>query len=263
MCTIVENKNGWLPIDCLVYRRKYLIEGTCSTDVDAVHRRHGFQKGLTLFAGHWRIVETCFATFESASILDSCTEWKHVATGTSCRIMQVNSILHYCILFGMSLFPHEASVPDEQGMLPLHIAAATVDKNDRQSTHKIQKLVRMCPGAALVKTRTCRLPIALAVESGKRFQDVRALLEAAPETVATFNESTHMYPFMAAVEDNCKLATVSDPSRLQSGIPWICMHSCHLNIAMLGILMQGLSKIWSFKHCACLKLEVCLTCLEL
>jgi hypothetical protein len=71
----------------------------------------------------------------------------------------------------------------------------------------------------LVKTRTCRLPIALAVESGKRFQDVRALLEAAPETVATFNESTHMYPFMAAVEDNCKLATVSDPSRLQSGIP--------------------------------------------
>ena len=104
------------------------------------------------------------------------------------------------------LNPDHMHEKNKIGRLPLSIAVASPYWNNHPRLFKslLQLLMKHCPEAVSVQDWMGRLPLALAIESGKTWNNcIRLLLEAEPRALSTRDELSRMYPFMlASVKQN-------------------------------------------------------------
>ena len=112
----------------------------------------------------------------------------------SCVVTRCEPLL---IRFAAALYPEQLRERDERtGRLPLHITSAL---SCERSANSIDKTVlRLWPRGAWGHDNEGRLAINLAIESGKPWRFVRALLLCAPPSLLTRDTKTQMMPFMIA-----------------------------------------------------------------
>ena len=97
------------------------------------------------------------------------------------------TLLEYALL----LHPKQLLIPDENGQLPLHIAAGRTDAVN------VKDILRACPEATIVRDHEGRLPIELAVASGWSWKDgIGQLLSANPTSLETLNVDERLYPWI-------------------------------------------------------------------
>jgi len=111
------------------------------------------------------------------------------------------------LAFSLQILPGETKVFNEDGNLPLHIAASappyeTTVPPELAPGRPIHLLLNRSPEGAMKVNKKGRLPLHLALESGKTLNNgVDALVEAFPESVRMRDPVTLLYPFqMAAVK---------------------------------------------------------------
>ena len=111
------------------------------------------------------------------------------------------------LAFSLQILPGETKVFNEDGNLPLHIAASappyeTTVPPELAPGRPIHLLLNRSPEGAMKVNEKGRLPLHLALESGKTLENgVDALVEAFPESVRMRDPVTLLYPFqMAAVK---------------------------------------------------------------
>ena len=93
--------------------------------------------------------------------------------------------------YAMLLHPEQLVIPDENGQLPLHIAAS------RSDTIILTDILGACPGASRLRNGQGQLPFELAVESGRQWTDgVGQLLEANPGSLEALNVDERVYPLI-------------------------------------------------------------------
>jgi hypothetical protein len=134
----------------------------------------------------------------------------------------------------ISVYRSELTVKDENGRLPLHIAATNAKTNrshDAQS--KISMLLAEYPGAARIPDASGRLPIYIALESGIAWDEegIQDLFALDPKVISNRDSVTSLYPFMlAAVGAGRRLPFTTDAAET---------HECQL------VLDHSLSTIYS------------------
>ena len=113
------------------------------------------------------------------------------------------------LAFSLQILPGETKVFNEAGSLPLHIASSappyeTTVPPELAPGRPIHLLLNRSPEGAMKVNKKGRLPLHLALESGKTLDNgVEALVEAFPESVRMRDPVTLLYPFqMAAVKRN-------------------------------------------------------------
>ena len=98
----------------------------------------------------------------------------------------------------ISVYRNELAVKDEDGRLPLHIAATNATTNrsyDVQS--KISMLLTELPEAVRVTDASGRLPIYIALESGTAWEEgIQDLFALEPKVIGNRDCVTSLYPFM-------------------------------------------------------------------
>ena len=92
-----------------------------------------------------------------------------------------------------------ASLPvPSSSLLPLHIVAQTPSYIPRHFEHyeqsSLEQVLATYPGAARIK-RNNRLPLHMAILSGKSFYDVKILVDAEPVALCCLDYETNLYPF--------------------------------------------------------------------
>ena len=108
------------------------------------------------------------------------------------------------LAFSLQILPGETKVFNEDGNLPLHIAASappyeTTVPPELAPGRPIHLLLNRSPEGAMKVNKKGRLPLHLALESGKTLENgVDALVEAFPESVRMRDPVTLLYPFQMA-----------------------------------------------------------------
>ena len=94
------------------------------------------------------------------------------------------------------LCEQDASLKDSRGNLPLHLAAAQTG----EESNLIPLLLDRYPEASAISNEEGRLPLSLAIESGKSWDKggIRRLVKEAPQVLCIRDVKTHLYPFMLA-----------------------------------------------------------------
>lgn len=105
---------------------------------------------------------------------------------------------------------------DADGRLPLHIIAASRNSDKAKVKQVIFALVQLYPEAAAIPDFSGKLPLTLALESGKGWDEgVHVLLDAYPDAVFRCDLSLRMYPFMIATGNDRISEEESSESRSQ------------------------------------------------
>jgi ankyrin repeat protein len=155
---------------------------------------------------------------------------------------------HHFVRSAIKLFPWQLRERDEDGYLPLQLAAMCqrpkgIDENqywlpkginkkalyvrclreDRSHDNTISIFLEGDRGTASVLDKDMKLPLHWAIETGKQWDEgVQSLVDAAPLALATRDGQRHLYPFMmAAIAGNLSLTLhilLANPMVLQSGI---------------------------------------------
>ena len=108
------------------------------------------------------------------------------------------------LAFSLQILPSEIKVVNEEGDLPLHIAASAPPYESTMPPElapgrPIHLLLNRSPQGAMRVNQKGRLPIHLALESGKTLDNgVDALVDAFPESVRMRDPVTLLYPFQLA-----------------------------------------------------------------
>lgn len=171
-----------------------------------------------------------------------CSHWRVVhAVGS------VPSPQHF-VRSAIKLHPWQLRERDEEGYLPLHRAAKCerpegIDEGqywlpkginkkalykrchpeNRSEDNTVSIFIHAYPEAARVLDNDLRLPLHLAIQTDKQWDEgVRSIVNAAPLALATRDPDNHLYPFMmAAMCDNLNLTLellLSNPMMVQSGL---------------------------------------------
>jgi Ankyrin repeats (3 copies) len=127
------------------------------------------------------------------------------------------------ILFAIELFPALLKEKDEvSGQLPLAIAAGSRQRSSQRSQELLQLLIRCFPQAARVSDFAGRYPLALALDSGKGWDNgVAMLFQAAPDLIHGRDRVTGLPPALLSasatlhISDKCN--TCSDT---QTPLAW-------------------------------------------
>mmetsp|Transcript_3882 Transcript_3882/g.8177 ORF Transcript_3882/g.8177 Transcript_3882/m.8177 type:complete len:588 (+) Transcript_3882:164-1927(+) len=105
--------------------------------------------------------------------------------------------------FSLKIFPTQLKQKNDEGNLPLHVAASSPiyikQESEPSNEPMISKFLKLYPEGARKLNRAGRFPLTLALESGKTLSNgVKLIIDAAPKAVITRDIKTHMYPFMLA-----------------------------------------------------------------
>lgn len=125
------------------------------------------------------------------------------------------------LAFSLQILPAEIKVVNEDGNLPLHIAASAppYESNippELAPGRPIHLLLNQSPQGAMRVNQEGRLPIHLALESGKTLDNgVDALVDAFPESVRMRDPVTLLYPFQMAAAKRDEV--VDEVDRTTSG----------------------------------------------
>jgi len=108
------------------------------------------------------------------------------------------------LAFSLQILPMEIQVVNEDGNLPLHIAASappyeTNKPAELASGRPIHLLLNRFPAGSKKLSRKGRLPLHLALASGKTLDNgIDALVDSFPESVRMRDPETMLFPFMLA-----------------------------------------------------------------
>ena len=120
------------------------------------------------------------------------------------------------LAFSLQILPAEIKVVNEEGNLPLHIAASAPPYEstippELAPGRPIHLLLNRSPQGAMRVNQEGRLPIHLALESGKTLDNgVDALVDAFPESVRMRDPVTLLYPFQMAAAKRDKVVDEID-----------------------------------------------------
>ena len=104
------------------------------------------------------------------------------------------------LMFATQVCRDEMCQCDPRGCLPLHLACDAPN-----ACHSLSIVLSAYPGAACVADAEGRLPLEIAIASGKKWEDgVEMIFLANPAAVLHQDPNTHLYPFMQG-------ATLADP----------------------------------------------------
>ena len=179
----------------------------------------------------------------------------HAASAVDCprAVVKISTIIH----------PHQVEELDEQNMTPLLIAAIApifkvrdlsdegylledrihgdenCDNRDDDEHHMdelqpsvVEILIAASSDSACVPNSLGRLPLHLAIASGKKWENgVEAILHAYPDALTMQDPLTRLYPFLLAAE--CQTSETNtifelirtNPALLQSGIDFSCQET--------------------------------------
>jgi len=102
----------------------------------------------------------------------------------------------------LELHPEEIERVDQNGNLPLHVAAGMPPSY--QKGNYIKTLFDMYPQAASRRNNDGKLPLMFAIESGKSWSDgVEVILKAFPAASIERDKRTNLFPFMVAAQKSC------------------------------------------------------------
>lgn len=156
----------------------------------------------------------------------------------------------------LRLYSHHVDIKDEQGNLPIHLAAkydglyvlpmshmdttaAAHLEDDHQATglsvvhatdSALAQLAKVHPKGALTPTRDDRLPIHLAIESGTTYNEggICALVHAAPQTLEVRDVQTKLPPFLlAAASPKAPLTVVWELVRARPDLIGTMVHKAN------------------------------------
>jgi ankyrin repeat protein len=129
----------------------------------------------------------------------------------------------------ITVYRNELEVKDEDGRLPLHVAAANATTNrsyDVQS--KISMMLTEYPEAARVADASGRLPIYIALESGTAWDEgIQDLFALEPKVIGNRDCVTSLYPFM--------LGAVGAGRRWPVTTDVVEIHECQLDYSLSTI----------------------------
>jgi len=119
-------------------------------------------------------------------------------------------LLHACVgtrscpvrfvFLALNLWPEQLKEVDSDGNLPLHIAAFSVSKRKHFRFNTLIKVLSMYPQAAQIPNKNGVLPLQLAIQSGKTWNEgIRELFEAYPEALTTLKIDFRYYPEILAL----------------------------------------------------------------
>lgn len=144
--------------------------------------------------------------------------------------------------YALKLYPDQVHQKDEDGNLPLHIAATSPSHHNESiflgikwdapygeliesmQVDVVEMLLNRFPRAARIQNACGRIPLSLAIEGGKDWNVIDKLVSAAPEALDTRDPKTRLFPFMqAATCERCDVGVVygllrANPSHAQRGI---------------------------------------------
>lgn len=104
------------------------------------------------------------------------------------------------VFLALNLWPEQLKEKDTDGNLPIHIAAFSIPKRKHRRFNTLIKVVTMYPEGARVPDKNGVLPLQLAVQSRKKWDEgVRELFEAYPEALATLDIDFKLYPEILAL----------------------------------------------------------------
>lgn len=93
--------------------------------------------------------------------------------------------------YAMLLYPEQLLIPNENGQLPLHIAAS------RSDAANVKAILGACPEASTVRDHEGRLPVELAVASGLSWKDgIGQLLASNPTSLESLNVDERLYSWI-------------------------------------------------------------------
>lgn len=108
------------------------------------------------------------------------------------------------LAYSLQVLPMEIKAVNEDGNLPLHIAASAEPYESNASPgivegKAIELLVRSYPAGVMKVDREGRLPLHLALASGKTMAEgIEALIHSFPESIRARDPKTMLFPFMLA-----------------------------------------------------------------
>jgi len=117
-----------------------------------------------------------------------------------CAALTVKSCSWQFFRLLLLMNPERVFRTNGRGCSVLHVALSMRPLDDDKISNAIQTLVSLNPSAANYHNNSLRLPLSLALEGGKLFEDrmVQGLFRASPSSLRTRDCGAHMYPFMLA-----------------------------------------------------------------
>ena len=174
--------------------------------------------GLTTLKGSlYHLMEAYFRTtaFQRGYSNDA-TSSNGKADNSNSSCSPIPNFLHQSLQLNTQILPNifkelialtspseKCAETDEEGNLPLHIAATL----EAENSNLIDILLKHDPEGANKQNKEGKFPLTLAVESGKSWDGIQQLVAAAPHALSTMDEHTKLYPFMLAA--SCTSSTTS------------------------------------------------------
>jgi len=153
----------------------------------------------------------------------------------------------------LEFYSHAAHTKEpETGFYPVHITSKvqTYIPLSFEKTLSMGSALTMITllnsGALAVKAREGKLPLHMAIESGKSWQDLRAMIAIAPHTLSVRDPSTGLLPFQMAARGSSILPNIAIIGA-KMGNTKSKMHTAEENARELRFLRQvyGLDKLTS------------------
>jgi hypothetical protein len=135
----------------------------------------------------WKKASLLIQTEYSGNVLDENDEVYNAYIVHACVGVHgcPPALLEYAIL----LHPEQLLIQDENYHLPLHIASS------RSDAIVLKDILGACPDASKIRNRQRQLPVEIAVDSGRSWDDgVGQLLEANPGSLEALNVDERLYP---------------------------------------------------------------------
>jgi ankyrin repeat protein len=130
--------------------------------------------------------------------------------------------------FALELYPEHLTARDEEGRVPLAVAAATHQLFTSRSRDVVTHLLQAHPEAAQMVDTAGNTPLALALACGKAWNaGVQELFTASPEVIGSRDGSTKLYPALQAAativgeeeDEPARSQLMSSSSRIYSSFP--------------------------------------------
>jgi hypothetical protein len=145
---------------------------------------------------------------------------------------------------------HLLHEPDEDGNLPLHIAAANPHSTSDTDEHfnTVAYLVEQNPAAAAARNNKGELPLHLAVRHGKLWEDgLKEIYEAYPAAVCERDKDWQLYPFkVAAIMGRGTMASMNTCFMLLRSFPELQRFEKYVTCAKARQKITDQSEYWNW-----------------
>ena len=145
------------------------------------------------------ILYVAFCVKHKLPVIDIPEDFQLLHAALDIRQVPYNICLLLIEKLPSQAFQQEKRCMTEDKRLPLHVSCSILGRSDVESFRLINALLTINPEAANRKTKSGRLPLAIAVESNKSPDIIKLLYHSgSPDLVNEIDSTTSLLPFMAA-----------------------------------------------------------------